>query len=230
MKSCRLLVTNFKLIAGGPFIIRCGENDLKYWTIVKFNGRNSIIATSKKEDAAVFSIEKTAIPNEFQIAHYRGKKKESAYFVNIQKVFFDSFIAGSEDGPLQIGGGYAANFTLRTEDDDPTKVDVELWEGNSRFIRVAPRRFQMRSYLALGPNGMIMRVPSRKQDMKNIFMRFLLERIPIKQRKQNDSYFAPTLGQKKLPALFDPIKEPDDANFNFEYEFDPVSNSEEPTQ
>ena len=201
-----------------------------YWTITKWNGKNSIFATSEKEDAAVFSIEKTAIPNEFQIAHYRGEKKESAYFVNIEKVFLGSFIVGREDGPLQIGGGYAANFTLCTEDDDPKKIDVELWEGKSRFIRVAPRRIQMRSYLALGPNGMIMRVPSRKQDTKNVFTQFLLERISINQRKQSDLYFAPTLRQKKPPALFDPVKVPDDANFDFEYEFDPVSNSEEPTQ
>lgn len=223
--TCILVYCN----AGGPFYISCGKQYKLYWRVTKyFNERNVIIVDRKH--ASAFSIEKTAVPDEFQIALYRGEDNASAYYVNLDKaktpILGVEYIAGSQDGPLQIGGSSAANFTLRTADDKDMSIrDVNLWENTPRYIRVAPRSFQIRSYLALDNEAEFIKcVHSRRsEDNPNIFMRFKLERVPYEDRNNDGKLFGPTFGSVKP---LDPIK-CDGTEFNFEYEFDPVPDSEE---
>lgn len=84
---------------------------------MEFNGKNAIVATEDKDDAVAFSIEKTAIPNEFQIAYYKEGDAQSAHYVNIMKTLITSFVSGVEEGPLHIGGvnaAYEVQVTMKT--------------------------------------------------------------------------------------------------------------------
>lgn len=228
---------------GGPFYIKCGEEYEKYWYCTGFDGENCIHVTEDSAQAALFSIEKTTIPDEFHIVHYRqhANKAVSTYYVSVKEAFQYVFTG---IGSLQLGGPRASNFTLRSETDDPDDRNIDEWaQGKkkaSRFIKRAPRRVQIRSYLALNEKGIIMRVTSLEKE--NYFLRFQLERVPIKDRRQAGNYFGHLALFKlsdnfglsinpntnlKAPDLIPPIEEEDDMEFDFEFEFDPVSDSEE---
>lgn len=83
-----------------------------------------------------------------------------------------------------------------------------------------------RSYLALDSRLAVTRVPSRTGiDAKNI--RFKLERVPLGNLSKNSGFFAPDLGSK-LPPELKPTVEGEDPEFDFEFEFQPVPDSEQP--
>lgn len=188
-----------------------------------FGGRNVLQGTRNKADAGVFYVEKSVCPGEFNIAYYNGEmnapnSSSSMYVITKSK------LTGKENGPLQVGGGRAANFTLRHASRDKADLSVSDWEKDACFVKLAPRPTQHKSYLALNEkSNATMCVPNREAEkMGSIWLRFKLERTRSEESNRLTVYRAPAPRKPSRRKLV-VYPEGEEEEIDFEHEFGLVS-------
>lgn len=194
------------------------------------DGKNLLLITEKIADASFFFIETTAKPGEFHIVHYMEKnvgevKSSISLPVNAQHKFFGIVtknldLTGREKGPLQIGGGRAANFTLRhaQQHKEFERLDIAEWEKDAYFVSLAPRKTQHSSYLSVDEKrDCSTRVSSRE-------VKFQLLRVHNDEGYIGTVYRAQEVtGNNPLPLHPPSYDDSDDADFDFDYEFGQVA-------
>ena len=142
--------------------------------------KSVILGTSEKNKASIFYIEKQVCPGEFNITYYgenfKGKKKVRAS----RHLTTKSKMGGPDEGPLQVGGGRAANLTLRHPARKNEDLGIEYWESDACFIRLAPRRMQKKSYVGFDVEAMkTVYLGCREEEGEKYIMRFNLTRVEI---------------------------------------------------
>ena len=184
--------------------------------------RNALLATREKEDAGMFYVEKSVCPGEFSIAYYGGEidapESVSMYVVTKSKM------TGKDNGPLQVGGGRAANFTLRHASKQKSDLSVSDWERDACYVKLAPRMTQHKSYLALNQkSNMAVCVPKREVEEKTgVWLRFKLERPKSEDSNRMTVYRAPAPAVKKTRRRKLVVYKEVEEDIDFEYEFGAV--------
>lgn len=169
----------------GPFTISCMQHGLSrevYWKVDAHDGKNVVVGTEKESEASIFYIEEQICPNEFNIVYYgeevgqiSSKCQSSQHLSTLSKK-----MGGRDHGPLQMGGGRAANLTLRHPAHRKEDLTIGFWETDACFIKLAPRRMQRKSYIAFDMDqNKTMVVSCREQDEGNCCMSFSLNRVKI---------------------------------------------------
>lgn len=123
---------------------------------------------------------------------------------------------------MQLGGGRAANFTLRGGSRDHKYRNIASWEGNARYIKLAKRFTQRNSYLAVNKYGHVSRV-SKREKATDTWLHFKLEKVKISECNKSGVYFGPSFHSTQAKLLA-PIE--DNEEIDFEYEFEQISDSE----
>ncbi len=124
---------------------------------MRVNYKDEVRATTKREDASLFVIDKAVAEGEFTIAFIGSQQdiKENKARV-LQYLQTNSRKTGYDEGPLKVGRyrgtSYGAKFILRQFPLNSTKskkVYLNSWEADLCYLRVAPRRLQRKSYVGL---------------------------------------------------------------------------------
>ena len=191
------------------------------------NNQNVLTATDKRDDADFFYIEKSLRPHEFNIAFYSSEDKSSSMFAVIKS---KSRLTGNDSGPLQVGGGRPAKFTLRHLTKNKASLTVDAWEKEALYVKVAPRRSQHASYLALNEKTSHTKcVPKRSLEKKgSSWLQFKLERIRREESSRMTVYRAPESRRDRRPQLVEYKEEEEkEEELDFAFEFDQISSDEE---
>lgn len=219
-------------LPGGPFLITCGNKYNRYLRVVPVGNKNTLMASEKKEEASVFYIEKNICPGEFSIAHYDDQpntldKSSSMYVTTKSK----SKLTGKDSGPLQVGGGRGANFSLRHVVKSKESLSINDWEKDACYIKLAARLTQHNSYIGLNEkSGFTVCVPKRSTEkMNSTWLRFKLERIRNEDSNRMTVYRAPGANRGSKPELVRYSEEEEDeelVDFQFEFEQIPSQDSD----
>lgn len=153
MISCKTHAKSFSF-SGGPFLISGGaKNDL----YLRVNYNDEVRATTKKDDASFFVIDKAVAGGELTIAFISSQQdvKENQARVP-QYLQSNSRKTGYDEGPLKIGryrgAFYGVKFILRQFPLNLTKskkVFLNSSEADLCYLRVTPRHLQRKSYVGL---------------------------------------------------------------------------------
>ena len=170
-----------------------------------------IIGTEKRQDAAIFYIERRKCSDKFAIC-YKGeqlgsdKRKRSPQYIKMR-----SKMAKLDHGPIQIGGSKAAHFTLR----HPAKVpSIELWEKESCYIKLSCHKLKKKCYVAFDSNGtssqsMCAHCIEEGENM-GFLMRFKLNHVGISSVAAEDSRDCFNMSQKTRRIRCDGDDDDDD--------------------
>lgn len=180
------------------------------------NAERGVIGTTDKSKASIFYVEKQVCPREFSIAYYGEEYSNTSMrgqSVLSKHLTTKSRVKGRDEGPLRIGGGRAANFTLR----HPRKTDlgIDNWESDACFIKLAPRKMQRKSYVAFDVGKNKTMCVSCREEGEKFSMRFNLTRVKIESSQARYRVFSdssdeqvsakPSGGEKdeeeKLPSI-----------------------------
>ncbi len=162
---------------GGPFVISCGEHNNKYLHIVEINHKKQVIGVEGREKASLFYIFTKENPKVFNIAYF-GRKENDRYTESGLYLMTNTRF-GHDSGPLEVGGASATNFIFHHPSKDDDSLSIELWETDGFYVRLAPRKFQIKSYMAFDEeNYKTVCVRDLAHDGKNnVWLRFQLRRV-----------------------------------------------------
>ena len=154
-----------------------------YWKVDHTSSyRKALVGTPSKDEASIFYIEKHSRPGEFNIAHCgEVVKSDSTSPVRVTHYLSASSKKSRHEGPVHMEGK-AANLTLRHPAMKKKELSLQSWEEDACYIKLAPRRMQWKSYLALEFDGDTCEskcVESPKEEGKDRSMRFSLTRVGI---------------------------------------------------
>jgi len=187
-------------LTGGPFVISCGENNNKYLHVGEGESKKQLVGVDDRSSASLFYVFAKESKNIFNIAYY-GKKEEERYtgsgmYLTTRTKF------GRDEGPLEIGGTEATDFTLKHPSKDDEDVTIEFWKTDGCFVKRNPQRFHCTSYMAFDEAKMsTLCVRSLKNEGRdNKWLRFQLHHIMSETIEQITAFGGPMamkLGQPR---------------------------------
>lgn len=124
----------------------------------------------------------------FNIAYFGRKEsdryRKSGLYLTANTRF------GYDSGPLEVGGPDATEFILNHPSKDDESLSIDYWETDTCYVRLAPRPFQMKSFMAFDEESLkTVCVGSLRHEGKdNIWLRFQLRRVRSESSTRNSSY------------------------------------------
>ena len=196
------------------------------------NDKNVLTSTDKKESADHFFIEKSVCPGEFSIAFcedFAETLDKSSYLY----LTTNSKITGKDSGPLQIGGGRGANFTLRHATKDKKGLSIADWEREPCYVKLASRLTQHNSYVGLNERSKFtVCAPKRTAEKAaRLWLQFKLERVRNQDSNRMTVYRAPHDPRRRKPIIQYSQEEGEEEEkegdeIDFAHEFEQVSDSD----
>lgn len=192
------------------------------------NNKNVLTATSNKEDAATFFIEKSICPGEFNIAFYGDEADRAVDRSAAMYVTTNSKVTGKDDGPLQVSGGRGTNFTLRHAIKQKDVLSVDAWEKDCCYIKVANRLTQHKSYMGLNEKKKFsVCMPKQNAEKANsVWLQFKLERVRNEDSSRVTVFRAP-VARRSRPVLVKSSSAKEEEEVDFDYEFEQIASEEE---